>query len=138
MISTASVSAKQSVRPTFSCIRCAERKVKCDRQKPCNGCVKHNVDCIYNATKPPRTKQKRIKVQVLADRLSQYEALLAKHGIDRHELSILDRNETRLETSRTGSAPLEGNQSYSPPTTGTSAGQYSVTHTQTHSEFVEK
>jgi hypothetical protein len=78
--------AKTSTRPTFSCVRCAERKVKCDRQKPCGACVKHNVDCVFQVSKPPRKKAKRVKVQVLADRLNQYEALLQRHGIDRSEL----------------------------------------------------
>jgi hypothetical protein len=78
--------AKIATRATFSCIRCAERKVKCDRQKPCGACVKHNVDCVFHVSKPPRKKAKRVKVQVLADRLNQYEALLQRHGIDRSEL----------------------------------------------------
>jgi hypothetical protein len=77
---------KISSRPTFACIRCAERKVKCDRQRPCSTCTKHNADCVFNATKSPRKKHKRVKVQVLADRLHQYEALLQKHGIDQNEL----------------------------------------------------
>jgi hypothetical protein len=81
-----STAPKIATRPTFSCIRCAERKVKCDRQKPCGACVKHNVDCNFHASKPPRKKAKRVKVQVLADRLNQYEALLQRHGIDRSEL----------------------------------------------------
>jgi hypothetical protein len=93
MEAATSTTAKPSTRPTFSCIRCAERKVKCDRQKPCGPCVKHNVDCIYNASKPLRKKTKRVKVQVLADRLSQYEALLQRHGIDRSELPDIVNNE---------------------------------------------
>jgi hypothetical protein len=62
--------------------------VKCDRQRPCTACVKHNADCVYSPSKPSgaRKKHKRVKVQVLADRLDQYEALLQKHGIDRSEL----------------------------------------------------
>jgi len=69
-------------RPTFSCIRCAERKVKCDRQRPCAGCVKGNVECIFNPVQPPKQRNKRVKVKVLTDRLKQYEALLQEKGID--------------------------------------------------------
>jgi hypothetical protein len=76
---------KTSSKSSFACIRCAERKVKCDRQKPCSACAKHNVDCVFNTTKPPRKKRKRVKVQVLVDRLNQYEALLQKHGINPDE-----------------------------------------------------
>lgn len=75
-----------SGRITFACIRCAERKVKCDRQRPCSACTKHNVECIFNTTKPPRKKYKRVKVQALADRLSQYENLLREYGVDTSSL----------------------------------------------------
>jgi hypothetical protein len=78
---------RTSNRATFSCVRCANRKVKCDRQRPCTACVKHNADCVFSPHKPPSKKQKRIKVQVLAEKLDQYEALLQKHGIDRSELT---------------------------------------------------
>lgn len=82
MASTGIAATKTSTRPTFSCIRCAERKVKCDRQKPhCSACAKHNVDCNFNASKPTQKKQKRIKVQVLTDQLKRYEDLLIKNGI---------------------------------------------------------
>lgn len=81
-----SSSANVSSRITFACIRCAERKVKCDRQRPCAACTKHNAECVFNISKPPRKKQKRIKVQLLADRLNQYETLLQEHGIDTSKL----------------------------------------------------
>jgi hypothetical protein len=73
-------------RITFACIRCAERKVKCDRQRPCSACTKHNAECVFNDTKPTRKRQRRVKVQALADRLNQYEALLQEHGIDTKQL----------------------------------------------------
>ncbi|KAH7396762.1 hypothetical protein DE146DRAFT_763878 [Phaeosphaeria sp. MPI-PUGE-AT-0046c] len=73
---------KTSARPTFSCNRCAERKVKCDRQRPrCSACSKHNVDCKFTASKPTQKKQKRIKVQELTGRLKRYEDLLTRNGI---------------------------------------------------------
>ncbi|KAL8801381.1 MAG: hypothetical protein Q9182_004495 [Xanthomendoza sp. 2 TL-2023] len=70
-----------SSRPTFSCIRCADRKVKCDRQKPCGACVKHNVDCVFQPSRP-RKEQRRAKNQILVDRLKHYEALLQEHGLN--------------------------------------------------------
>ena len=76
--------APTSSRPTYSCVRCAERKVKCDRQKPCSACVKHSVDCVFNINQPPRKRHKR--VQILTDRLKHYEALLQEQGIDANQL----------------------------------------------------
>ena len=69
-------------RPTYSCIRCADRKVKCDRQRPCSNCIKRNVDCVFHPSPPPRKKHKRVKEQILNDRLKHYEALLQEKGID--------------------------------------------------------
>lgn len=43
----------------FSCLRCFERKVKCDKQHPCANCVKSNVECIFRIPSAPRRKKKR-------------------------------------------------------------------------------
>ena len=68
-------------RPTYSCNRCVARKVKCNRERPCRACVRHNVDCIFTPPPIPQ-RQKRVKDQVLTDRLRRYEALLQEHGIE--------------------------------------------------------
>lgn len=69
-------------RPTYSCIRCADRKVKCDRQKPCSACVRHKVDCVFHSPLPPRKRLKGVKTQMLMDRLRHCEALLQQQGFD--------------------------------------------------------
>jgi Fungal Zn(2)-Cys(6) binuclear cluster domain len=43
----------------FSCLRCFERKVKCDKNHPCNNCVKSNVDCHFRIPSAPRRKKKK-------------------------------------------------------------------------------
>ncbi|KAL5116389.1 hypothetical protein ACEQ8H_005737 [Pleosporales sp. CAS-2024a] len=79
---------RTSARASYSCIRCSERKVKCDRQRPCSACTKHNADCVYSTFKSARRQHKRVKVQVLAERIDQYEALLQKHGIDKNQCQV--------------------------------------------------
>lgn len=81
-MSAAVSSSRTPARLTYACVRCADRKVKCNRERPCSTCVKHNVECVYNASTQPRKRHKRVKVQALADRLKQYEALLQEKGID--------------------------------------------------------
>ena len=81
-----STSSSVPSRPTYSCIRCADRKVKCDRQKPCSNCVKHNVDCLFHPPQPLRKRHKRVKDQILTERLRHYEALLQERGIDPSKL----------------------------------------------------
>lgn len=43
----------------FSCLRCFERKVKCDKNHPCNNCVKSNVECNFRIPSAPRRKKKK-------------------------------------------------------------------------------
>ncbi|KAH7166408.1 mitogen-activated protein kinase [Dactylonectria macrodidyma] len=69
-------------KPAFSCIRCAERKVKCDRQVPCTACVNRKTDCVFQPPRPPRRRRRQLKDQVLTDRLKYYETLLHEKGID--------------------------------------------------------
>ena len=101
MATAASPSSSMPSRPTYSCVRCADRKVKCDRQRPCSACVKHNVDCVYNASQPPRKRHQRVKTQILTDRLRHYEALFQEQGIDPSKLPHTPDSEPRRRMSHT-------------------------------------
>jgi hypothetical protein len=79
--------SSSSSRPTYSCVRCSDRKVKCDRQYPCSACVRHNVQCIFRAPPSPRRKPKRAKDLNLKERLKRYEALLQNLGVDPNRLT---------------------------------------------------
>ncbi|KAL8743726.1 MAG: hypothetical protein Q9184_008080 [Pyrenodesmia sp. 2 TL-2023] len=39
---------------TCSCMPCAGRRIKCDRQLPCSACVERKVDCFYNPLTPSK------------------------------------------------------------------------------------
>lgn len=75
-----------SSRATYSCMRCADRKVKCDRQRPCNNCSKRNLECVYNTNPPARKRQRRVREQALNERLKYYETLLQAQGLDPKQL----------------------------------------------------
>ena len=50
-------------RPVVSCLRCREKKLKCDRVDPCENCVKAgSVDCAYNQHPGPVPRAKRIQL----------------------------------------------------------------------------
>ena len=72
-----------SDRPTkaFSCIRCFERKVKCDKQNPCTNCAKSQVECVFRVPPPPRRRKKRLQEDALLERLRKCEDLLKSKGI---------------------------------------------------------
>lgn len=93
------------IRPVYSCIRCSDRKVKCDRQNPCGSCTKHDVKCEFrplNARKP--TKRARDD-NPLRERMKKYEQLLKEQGIDPNVLptpeSLPRDEETPDPASRT-------------------------------------
>ncbi|KAL6247576.1 hypothetical protein RBB50_005922 [Rhinocladiella similis] len=65
----------------FSCIRCFERKVKCDRQSPCSNCSKSQVECIFRIPPAPRRRKKRLQEDVLLERLRKCELLLKAKGL---------------------------------------------------------
>ncbi|KAI0460275.1 fungal-specific transcription factor domain-containing protein [Xylaria acuta] len=65
-----------------SCVLCQQRKVRCDKKKPCSNCVKAGVDCRVVPPQPPRRRKKRIPERDLVDRLRKYEALLSQNGIE--------------------------------------------------------
>ncbi|CAJ2512382.1 Uu.00g053970.m01.CDS01 [Anthostomella pinea] len=65
-----------------SCVLCQQRKVRCDKRKPCSNCVKAGVDCRIVPPQPPRRRKKRVPERDLVERLRKYEALLSQNGID--------------------------------------------------------
>ncbi|KAI1324142.1 hypothetical protein F5Y16DRAFT_313011 [Xylariaceae sp. FL0255] len=65
-----------------SCVLCQQRKVRCDKKKPCSNCVKAGVDCRVVPPQPPRRRKKRIPERDLVERLRKYETLLSQNGIE--------------------------------------------------------
>ncbi|KAF2634391.1 hypothetical protein P280DRAFT_511938 [Massarina eburnea CBS 473.64] len=75
------------IQKPFSCVLCAQRKVKCDKAPGgCSNCTKARVDCVYKAPAPPRRRRKgRRDVDVHA-RLRIYEDALRELGVEPEEL----------------------------------------------------
>ena len=76
-----------------SCVLCQQRKVRCDKKKPCAGCVKIGVDCKVVPPQPPRRRKRRLQEKDLVDRLRRYEALLAENGIQYDAIGPDSRSE---------------------------------------------
>ena len=74
------MSAMKLTRGT-SCVLCQQRKVRCDKNKPCANCVKARVECRIIPPQPPRRRKKRLQEKDLIDRLKKYEALLTDNGV---------------------------------------------------------
>lgn len=48
-------------RNTRSCVECSRRKVRCDRQFPCNNCVKNDSECSF-----PKYRKRPVRRQKVA------------------------------------------------------------------------
>lgn len=136
-------SSSPSSRPAYSCVRCSDRKVKCDRQKPCSACVKHNFQCVFRPLQPPRKRHKRVKDDIFNDRLKHYEALLQEQGIDPNGLPDISEPEQRRKPSRSEVAVPENGLQLPTPASITSELERSTTktqllHGQGRSKFVDK
>lgn len=49
---------------TYSCLQCQHRKVKCDKQSPCSGCVRAGWECVSQVPAPPRRNKRLPQVEV--------------------------------------------------------------------------
>lgn len=77
----------QAIQKSYSCVLCAQRKVKCDRAPGgCANCSKARVDCIYKAPPPPRRRKKGVREVDVHARLRIYEDALRRLGVEPDDL----------------------------------------------------
>ncbi|KAG4267316.1 hypothetical protein FPRO04_04928 [Fusarium proliferatum] len=63
--------------PLRSCTFCRQRKVKCDRQKPCSNCIRANNNCSYPAGRGRAAKKSTQRLDArLVDRLQKLENII--------------------------------------------------------------
>jgi hypothetical protein len=67
---------------SHACVRCSDRKVKCDKKQPCGPCARRNTECIFRALGPPRRRTRRSREDILIERLKLYETILQEKGVD--------------------------------------------------------
>lgn len=95
-----------------SCILCQQRKVRCDKQKPCSNCIKARAECVPSAPTGPRRRRRKLTEADLVVRLRRYEHLLKKHGVKLDdEEDIANEHEgvdvhERAEYNKAGEGPL--------------------------------
>ncbi|KAK6066836.1 hypothetical protein SCUP234_11892 [Seiridium cupressi] len=79
------------------CIRCKQRRVKCDETRPsCSGCSRHMVDCIYPAQAATTLTAPKPAVQSTGDANAQH---------DFRDLSAVDVELGQLKTPATSLKP---------------------------------
>lgn len=64
----------------LACVRCQQRKVKCDRKYPCSNCIRSRTQCEQPVPVLHRRKR-RFPERELLDRIRSYEGLLSQNRI---------------------------------------------------------
>ena len=70
----------------LACVLCQQRKIKCDRNFPCQHCTKARVQCVP-AGQLPRRRKRRFAERELLEQLKRYEELLKENGIEYEPLT---------------------------------------------------
>ncbi|KUJ19413.1 uncharacterized protein LY89DRAFT_716926 [Mollisia scopiformis] len=65
----------------LACVRCQQRKVKCNRQFPCESCNTSRVKCVPSTLAPRGPRRRRFPERELLDRLRKYEDLLRENNV---------------------------------------------------------
>ena len=64
----------------LACVLCQQRKVKCDKNFPCQNCLKSQAQCVPSML-AQRRPRRRFPERALLDRLRKYEDLLHQNNI---------------------------------------------------------
>ena len=133
-----------SSRPVkiFSCLRCYNRRVKCDKEQPCGGCLKSNAECVFRERPPPRRRKARTQEEALLERLKRYEVLLDQSGIDPNS-TIKDpqHGAPKIATTPSNASATEASEHQSPSSTSGPERAYTeskLLYEQSRSKFVDK
>ncbi|PVI03122.1 hypothetical protein DM02DRAFT_268080 [Periconia macrospinosa] len=90
---------------THSCVHCQKRKVKCDRNAPCAGCIKLGVDCVEAIPAPPRRRKRKASTSDLQSRLKRCEELLRVNGVSTGSPDGRESDFEEEYTPKAGSVP---------------------------------
>ncbi|KAE8344727.1 hypothetical protein BDV24DRAFT_9158 [Aspergillus arachidicola] len=98
---TAKLGARKKIRPTYSCLNCHKRKVKCDRVKPCGACCLRGTpsECEYGTSKKDRHY---IEQSTLIENLMQTCESLKRQLAEARQLAHLPP----VKAEETGSSSL--------------------------------
>jgi hypothetical protein len=77
-------SASQISKPqrVLACVRCQQRKIKCDRKFPCSNCSTSGLQCVPATLTQRGPRRRRFPERELLDRLRKYEDLLRQNHIE--------------------------------------------------------
>ncbi|KAH8598714.1 hypothetical protein B0O99DRAFT_614006 [Bisporella sp. PMI_857] len=83
MSSAAPIPLSQSSKAqrVLACVRCQQRKIKCDKKIPCANCSSCRTQCMPATLTPRGPRKRRFPERELLERLRKYEDLLHQNNI---------------------------------------------------------
>lgn len=101
----------------LSCLRCAQRKVRCDRVVPCSNCIKHESICEF--PQPRTERRKRRRVQTAAPSTASNETPTRDFNQVGHDLISARRDDVVATIEIAHESVGNGTSGPSPPGRGT-------------------
>lgn len=111
-----------------TCSSCRQRKVKCDRQRPCINCSRSGVECIYPPGRGRAPKRPRNAVNAqLSHRLTRLESIIRSFEYHQNQGSSTHPPAAPVAlSSRAGSRASETSRIQSVPRTSNSDSENSI------------
>ena len=79
-------STRRRGRKVLSCTNCRRRKIKCDKNEPCDPCLDNGLDCVFPARRARAAQKKSASLEArdteLLRRLKNLEEIIARNGMD--------------------------------------------------------
>ena len=88
-----------------SCLSCRQKRIRCNREQPCAGCLKHSIACMYPPLERPLRKRRAKNSPGLLNRLQALE-----NSIDRLSAVALAPGEQQAADTTPPPADTEANQ----------------------------
>lgn len=75
----------QPASQSLSCKSCRRRKVRCNRQSPCDKCIQSGLDCVFPGARKPRRPADGPPYSELIARLRRLEGLIQQFDEEKHD-----------------------------------------------------
>lgn len=93
----------------LACVRCQQRKIKCDRRFPCAHCSTSRVQCVPATLTGRVPRRRRFPERELLERLRKYEDMLRQNNIKfeplHKELAVEKRTPKGKDTNESDEHP---------------------------------
>ncbi|OGM39670.1 fungal specific transcription factor domain protein [Aspergillus bombycis] len=101
------MTADNQIPKNPSCVVCARRKVRCDRNDPCSACIKRGVECVFPTHIPPR-RRKRQRSEDRRHSGFPYQSPIRQDNAASARISNLDHPATTHNAFPSGSRAEQG------------------------------